>query len=277
MFDYSYLKSCIDDLAERKLIFSNELQFQLELSRKLEERFPDKVYLEVLSYDKENNKKVYTDIVVETGLNEYIAIELKYKIAQCKKGMAYYQYQSASDPAFLFPQGAYNISSVAYMQDIERLEHLVYHKLDYNMSEKRKTVIRGYAVILTNDSLFFKPRDNENAKDLCREFFINPTLNNQKIISGERAKWVWIDSNGNMIGGKLRKETKATLEQIRMDNRNIISNNIAKAVYAKNKNNYPIITLDGSYEIKWNKYILPKENLNGNPDFMYMISEVVTL
>ena len=277
MFDYDYLKSCIDFLSERKLIFSNELQFQLELSRKLEENYPDKVYLEVLSYDRDEKKKVYTDIVVETGENEYVAIELKYKVAQCRKDKEYYQYKSASGPAYLFPQGAYNISSIAFLQDIERLEHLVKGKLKYNMSEN-KTVLRGYAVILTNDSLFFNPRDNEEKKDVCREFFINPSKNGVKtVICGERAKWIWIDSNGNKVGGNLSKERKASLIQIRMDSKNIVSNDIAKTVYENDENDYPIIKLEGEYEIKWNPYTLPEENLAGNPNFMYMISEVSEL
>lgn len=274
-FDYSYLKSCIDSLSEKRLVFSNELQFQLELSRKFEEEFPDKVYLEVLSCDRDEKKKVYTDIVVETGENEYVAIELKYKAAQCSKGMEFYQYQGVRGPVYLFPQGAYNISCIAYLQDIERLEHLVYGKLDYNMSGGQKKILRGYAVILTNDSLFFSPRDNEDKKDLCREFYINQKKDNQKsYIHGESAKWIWVDSNGDKVGGNLSKEAKARLRQIRMDSKTFASDEKAKNEYEKNINDYPIITLCGNYEVNWHKYCLPEECLAGNPLFMYMISEV---
>ncbi len=272
IFDYDYLKSCIDALAEKKMIFSSEFDFQLELARKLKENYPEKVYLEMFSYDEDKEKKVYTDIVVKIGENEYVAIELKYKIKGASADRKYYEYKGTSGAVKLFPQGAYNLSCIAFLKDVERLEHLVEGKIKLNMSEKK--VVRGYSVILTNDSLLYEERSNEDEEAICKEFLIYPRKDKKTIISGERAKWIWVDSEFIKHKGKQSKEKKKNLKQIRMDSKSL-EDSKTKAIFDENEDNYPIITLEGEYEIKWNDYKLPEECLNGNPELKYMITEYI--
>lgn len=99
---------------------------------------------------KDERQKAYTDIVVkdETG---YIAIELKYKTPDTKDIM-YYDVKRGIK-TYLFPQGAENIGLYLYWKDVERLERLVNGGIPLSFDEK-KEVVKGDAVMLTNDSKY---------------------------------------------------------------------------------------------------------------------------
>jgi hypothetical protein len=172
MFDITKEMLCdiINTFATSGKIFTNERQFQLELAMAINkeiEKFKDsseeypKVEMEVLSMSrKENedstlNEKLYTDIVVSLSKTEHIAIELK-----CKMSSKNLIYHIKDNEYRTFLQGAYNIGSAQFLEDVERLERLIFttHSKDtvlLNMNPKN-TVIKGYAIILSNEDLYWK-------------------------------------------------------------------------------------------------------------------------
>ena len=142
IFNKDKLEDILKNFASSGKIFTNESQFQFELSRAIDDDIEKYrkannipsfciypcVKLEVLSMSKNELKskqeKLYTDIVVCLGENkkgekECIAIELKYKMIN--KNL---EYSINNHKVLTFSQGAYDIGSIQFLEDVQRLERL---------------------------------------------------------------------------------------------------------------------------------------------------------
>lgn len=168
------IKEIINNFAKQGIVFSNEQDFQFQLSLKLIDAVDDEkkkifktVKLEVLSLnnltfeqlkekvnnkekmkkDKENpdtsEKKEYCDIIAETSDGKFVAIELKYKTP----GKLCY-YETPNGEMITMIQGAYDFGAHGFLKDVERLKNI-------NRRDKVDTSIGkieiGFAILLTND------------------------------------------------------------------------------------------------------------------------------
>ena len=192
-----------NEFGEKGKIFSNEEQFQFELALEIERRYQKDEYgyprvrLEVLSYpntkakteegvlediaqlSKEDREKMYTDIVVDINDTDSIAIELKYKTLGGKdtknaKGSKYYDYVTGSGTYRVFNQGASNLGCAYYLVDVERIEKLIalskenknVNVFDLCHPEQRRVVVKGYAIIITNDHLYWAKHKEGTDSDI---------------------------------------------------------------------------------------------------------------
>ena len=181
---YDELDSIISGFGTEGRIFSNEEQFQFELALEIERKYQKdekgypKIRLEVLScfeplekvaeMSTDERDKMYTDIVVDINDSESIAIELKYKTLGGKgtkgdKGSKYFDYKTESGTYRVFNQGASNLGCAYYLADVARIEKLIARSrtslevngFDLCHPEHRRAVVRGYAIIITNDYLYW--------------------------------------------------------------------------------------------------------------------------
>ena len=144
------LKKIIQSLANDGKIFSNEKQFQIELAWAILHQLPDcEVYLESMIRP---GIKEYTDIVV--GLDgKYYPIELKNRLAD--RAIVY---TIGEDSYYTNKQGATDEGTLYFVKDIERLERLKTEVF------QGKTFGQGYAIIISNNPLFWKDDEEQSKK-----------------------------------------------------------------------------------------------------------------
>ena len=129
------LPSLLEGLSRTRPIFHSEADFQHALAWAIHERYPDaNIRLEYKPFPTE---RLYVDIWVSG--TENAAIELKY----LTRGL---EFDLDGERFSLKNQAAQAIHRYDVLKDIARLERIV--------SEVPETV--GYAVVLTNDSAFWK-------------------------------------------------------------------------------------------------------------------------
>lgn len=271
-FTKKTLNDTIQALAKQNKIYSNESQFQFDLAWELRGK-GFQVELEALSVSqaaakqlsKEERKKAYTDIIVKDG-DGYIAIELKYKTPETKDIMCY---DINGVKTYLFSQGAENLGSYLYWKDIERLEMLVNGMIPLNFDADKK-VIKGYAVLLTNDKKYWDNKKHRNLpSSLAREFY----LIDGRAVNGRLCYYVGVNSNGARVKGgwgATRQDKIDTEEK-------------AHQYYPKDKEakeHYPIEIKD-NYTCDWKTYLnkLTCKLLNGKlepkgDEFRYLILEI---
>lgn len=197
-----FLNKMMKKMANDEKIFQNEAQFQFDLAWEIRNELSTQGYQILLERwtnneqgKKQNgkayNKKSYTDIVVHHEKEGDVAIELKYKMTDkdCKNRK--------------FPkQEAQDLGKYDFLLDVSRNERLL----------KEKTVlgykfIKGYAIILTNDHLYWHVATNHDYQ--YEEFRIDNGVdkNNDslpvKVLAGTKS-WSW--KNGvvsNSVGGRI--------------------------------------------------------------------------
>ncbi len=264
------LRETIKKFGEDGKIFSNEEQFQFELAWKLKEKGYN-VRLEVLScseplekiaeLSKEGRDKMYTDIVVDISDDESIAIELKYKTIGNSK-TKFYEYATNGRKTVVFHQGANNIGRYLFLKDVERLEKLVDGKgFDAGFGGK---VVRGYAIIISNDDAYWLPQKNEKQKEegqkeenLMEEFstFCGKTIEGtmyQHVKVSEKDKYIILDGK-DKSKGKDQKVDEKFIEELesRLKKENRKKNESEKKILSP-------ITLKGSYKCVWENYYCEK-------------------
>lgn len=234
IIDKGFLQGIINDFANVGKVFTNERQFQFELGLEMQRRFDRektgyKVLFEVLSLNgsitnfvtlsKEEKEKLYTDIIVDLGNDEYIAIELKYKIAQKRSAVKALQYNCKSVDYYTFSQGAYDIGCYDFWWDVNRLERLVARKIKYNFTDKK--VIKGFSIIMTNDDNYQKTHVG-----MFKNFFL---------VEGKefKGKIQWSDKAGKNCA-KYPGTAKSLLEDKGID-------------------------ISGTYKAEWKDYKLPSK------------------
>ena len=149
--------------SNRELLF-NERDFQMRLSLSLlASKHYDDVDLEYHlpvgqnpSFDREyerwKTEKPSIDIVVRRG-EEYIPIELKYKLKAISGRISRFGEKSPEDVAIVTNQAAQNLGRYAFWKDVKRIELVKKHY---------RSVNAGLAVFLTNDEYYLKSRVGTN-------------------------------------------------------------------------------------------------------------------
>ena len=143
--------------SNRELLF-NERDFQMRLSLSLlASKHYDDVDLEYhlpigqkFSFDREYERSI--DIVVRRG-NEYVPIELKYKLKAISGRISRFGEKSSEDVSIVTNQAAQNLGRYAFWKDVRRIELVKKHF---------RAVNAGIAVFLTNDESYLKSRVGTN-------------------------------------------------------------------------------------------------------------------
>ena len=174
-----FIESVLLTLANERKVFWSEADFQFAFAWKLKEMLQKdsnpqstiNVRLERRAdaleqrtdapeqgYEKENSGDIYIDIWVEINEKVY-PIELKYKTIKCTL-----KDKDGSEEYKLKQHGACDIGCYLYLKDVERIEHIS-KSLGGNFG-------KGYAIMLTNDHLYWdKPKTSPDTT-VFRDFRI---------------------------------------------------------------------------------------------------------
>ncbi|MEN6594958.1 MAG: hypothetical protein ABFC31_08470 [Clostridiaceae bacterium] len=131
------LEKCITALRDKREIFHSEADFQFALAWEIQLAYPKAVVH--LEYCPKAMPNMHIDIVVLYG-GKFYPIELKYKTANLDVDLG-------SEAFHLKNHGAQDIGKYDCMLDIQRIE---------SMRGVIPGFEKGYAVWLTNDSLYWK-------------------------------------------------------------------------------------------------------------------------
>lgn len=185
-----FIETVLLALAKERKVFWSEADFQFAFAWKLKEmlKYSDpksaiNVRLERRAdaleqrtdaseqgNEKENSGDIYIDIWVEINEKVY-PIELKYKTIQCT-------ITDGSEEYKLKQHSACDIGCYLYLKDVERIEHIS-KSLDDNFG-------KGYAIMLTNDHLYWdKPKTTPDTT-IFRDFRI---YDGRKIVAGQKLDW----------------------------------------------------------------------------------------
>ena len=132
----------IDKLKSKRKVFYSESDFQFALAWEIQTYYPN-AYIR-LEYPL---NKEYMDIRVELD-NKIYPIELKYKTKSLTV-------EDNDETYCLKNQGAQDIGRYDYLKDVQRIEQFLKEK-DYEC---------GYAILLTNDKLYWSENKRENNID----------------------------------------------------------------------------------------------------------------
>lgn len=171
-FSKETISGIIEGFSKEGHIFTNEKQFQFELGKALYNATGQQILFEILSIDHETTdakkKKLYTDLVIDFGNNQFVCIELKYKSAEkpttktaplgYDETVGAFKYGNS----FVFPQGAEDEGSYYFLQDVERLEKLVDGDIPFRF-DRNNHVEKSYAVIMTNSKKYWEGPKKDDA------------------------------------------------------------------------------------------------------------------
>ena len=169
------LLGIIDRLSSLRPIFNMEKDFQLALGWEIQKKFPD---WSVRFEHKPTNLKdrIFVDLWIKG--DQTSAIELKYKTRKLDVNVK-------GESFNLLDQSAQDIGRYDFLKDVERLENIV----------STHNNVKGYAVILTNDSAYWKSPTTETVDAEFR-------MHEGRILNGELA---WGTEAG---AGTMRKREK---------------------------------------------------------------------
>ena len=169
------LLGIIDGLSSLRPIFNMEADFQFALGWEIQKKFPD---WSVRFEHKPTNLKdrIFVDLWIKG--DQTSAIELKYKTRKLDVNVK-------GESFNLLDQSAQDIGRYDFLKDVERLENIV----------STHDNVKGYAVILTNDSAYWKSPTTETVDAEFR-------MHEGRILNGELA---WGTEAG---AGTMRKREK---------------------------------------------------------------------
>ncbi len=130
-------------LAGKRPVFHSEADFQFALAWEIKEATGNDVRLEFPPFPEE---RMYLDIWIPAIGT---AVELKYLTRELAV-------TAASEPFSLRNQGAQDLGRYDFLKDVYRLERVI---------ESTPGERRGIAVLVTNDSLYWKPPNQEDTID----------------------------------------------------------------------------------------------------------------
>ena len=137
------IRTLMRRLARNRPAFHSEADFQLAFGRALEQEFWD--YRVRLEYRIDPSERRRVDITI---FDKKIVFELKYRTRGA-------QLEHLNERFSLPHQGAYPATRFEFLKDIDRIE-----------AWRRDGKIRsGYAIFLTNDYLFWKPKTSGESVD----------------------------------------------------------------------------------------------------------------
>ena len=165
------IEGILADLARKRPVFHSEADFQHALAWQIHKSFPEASIR--LEYRPFADERFYVDI---WSKDLGIAVELKYHTRKLSISIADEYYQ-------LKDQAAQDITRYDFCKDIMRLEKIV----------QAYPCFTGYALMLTNDSAFWKPPLRKNPVD--EEFRIHEG----RILTSE-LKWSQRASPGTTAG-----------------------------------------------------------------------------
>jgi len=182
---------------DQRPVFHSEADFQFALAWAIKEFYKDhenvKVRLEfpVRTKDKKNDKwkNEYIDIVLEFD-KQKIPIELKYKIktpnkTENKKPVPLPPIKVGKEEFYLVNQAARDLGRYDFLKDVERIQTFL----------KNEKYQKGYAILLTNDDLYWKKGKKVNAVDI--DFHISEEI---EILREGEKKWQNNPSKGTTKG-----------------------------------------------------------------------------
>ena len=140
------IKDILKQLSEIRPVFHSEADFQYALAWEIQRHHPKaqiRLEINLPGFDK----KEYIDIWAKIGDRVYI-IELKYKTK--KINLEYNE-----EKFYLLNQGAQDVGRYDFIKDITRLERFIFKHSNYI----------GYAIILTNDNLYWRDPVRLNTVD----------------------------------------------------------------------------------------------------------------
>ena len=169
------LLGIIDRLSSLRPIFNMEADFQFALGWEIQKKFPDWT---VRFEHKPTNLKdrIFVDLWIKG--DQTSAIELKYKTRKLDVNVK-------GESFNLLDQAAQDLGRYDFLKDVERLENIV----------STHNNVKGYAVILTNDSAYWKSPTTETVDAEFR-------MHEGRILNGELA---WGTEAG---AGTMRKREK---------------------------------------------------------------------
>jgi hypothetical protein len=133
------ISELMNTLSRQRKVYHSEADFQHAFAWKLHQQLPESsVRLEKLL--RPNGEKQYLDFLIQLS-NKSMAVELKYKTRKLVLKIENEDYS-------LTNQGAQDQGRYDFIKDIVRLENITSNLDSYE----------GYAVLLTNDSSYWKPR-----------------------------------------------------------------------------------------------------------------------
>ena len=199
----SVIDEIMQSFTREKRVFTNEAQFQFELAMQLQLK-GYRVLFEVPSVDQKGRKS-YTDLVIDLGNKEYIAIELKYKTVEkpasssvngFDRDIGAFSYGTYKGiPQFIYPQGAVDEGSYNFLKDVERLERLVDKDIIFNYDEANE-VREAYAIIIANSkrgsgAAYWADRSSKAESNSARKApkWIDYNLGQERRITGKLASW----------------------------------------------------------------------------------------
>lgn len=155
------------ELAKTRPIFHSEADFQFALAWQIREMMPDsEIRLEFKPFPSE---RLYLDIWI---YNQKTAIELKYLSRRIES-------KHNSEMFRLREQGAQDIIRYDFLKDVARVESTV----------QSSVAKRGFAILLTNDPLYWDRRRLRKANPVDADFHVY----DGRVVNGELA---WSDSAG---------------------------------------------------------------------------------
>jgi hypothetical protein len=169
-------------LAKKRPLFHSEADFQHAFAWEIQQRLPNASVRLELPIQVEN-QFLHIDVWV-THQNQVLAVELKYKTRALSVEVDGEQYHLKS-------QSAQDIGRYDFIKDIQRIERI---------STASKSFM-GYAILLTNDSAYWKKPANLNSVDA--NFRINDGRNLEGIFN-------WAESTS--IGTKKNREQSLVLK-----------------------------------------------------------------
>lgn len=178
----------LKELSGERKLFHSEADFQFALAWKIQQKYTDaKVRLEYCM--NLNKQAMHIDMVVFLG-EKIIPIELKYKTIRCD------EINIDGETYILKNHGAQDMGRYDFVKDIKRIETII----DSSKSDC------GYAIMLTNDSLYWK--DKKTKKSTISDDF---RIHENTTLSGER-KWINNPSKGTIKGRESSIELANTYE-----------------------------------------------------------------
>ena len=166
------LLEVINKLSSLRPIFNMEADFQFALAWEIQKKFPD---WSIRFEKKPPNLKdrIFVDLWIEG--DETCAIELKYKTRR-------FDIDVKGESFNLLNQGAQDLGRYDFLKDVERLENIV----------SAHDNVKGYAIILTNDSSYWKSTATETIDTKFR-------IHDGRVLNGELS-WRPEASSGTVRG-----------------------------------------------------------------------------
>lgn len=149
----------LKSLALDRPVFHSEADFQHALAWHIHEVDRDaRIRLEWPVEWQDSGKRIYVDIYLP---NRQVAVELKYRTRKL-------EYEHEGEQFALRDQSAQDIGRYGFLKDIQRLEEL-------SLSE-RTNVRVGFAILLTNDPLYWEKPSADGKKAIDAELKLGEGL-----------------------------------------------------------------------------------------------------